>query len=234
MNIFFPLFLIILSSFTKCFIDSKLDKNFLYRRSCCNSCKNILKFLDLIPIFSYIFLKGKCRKCNDKIPTDIFLYELGGLFVAVLYFFSYHNSYFVGYINYLIILILTFIAIEDIKKYEINVRLQIILLSLSILNFILNFNFDNLLYSIILILIYNLIYILINKNIGYGDIKLFSILALNISFINGIYLFLYTFIFAGFFAIYLLIFKKAKKNTKVALAPYILLSYITILFIKIF
>lgn len=53
-------------------------------RSECFSCKRKLTSIDLIPLFSYIFLRGKCRTCHSKISPQYFFVELltGILFVA--------------------------------------------------------------------------------------------------------------------------------------------------------
>ena len=37
-------------------------------RSACPACKKILGVLDLIPFFSWILMRGKCRHCSEKIP----------------------------------------------------------------------------------------------------------------------------------------------------------------------
>lgn len=60
-------------------------ENIVYKRSFCPNCGHRLEFLDLIPVFSYIFLKGKCRYCKDKIrPRYLILEILSGLvFVTI-------------------------------------------------------------------------------------------------------------------------------------------------------
>lgn len=54
----------------------KAEKN-LGPRSVCLSCHTKLKWYDNIPIFSWLFLRGKCRKCHQKIGVLEFLSELG-------------------------------------------------------------------------------------------------------------------------------------------------------------
>lgn len=58
-------------------------ENITYVRSHCTTCNHKLNFLDLIPIWSYIFLGGKCRYCKDKIRSRYILLEIfsGLLFV---------------------------------------------------------------------------------------------------------------------------------------------------------
>lgn len=58
-----------------------LKQDILYTRSYCPKCNNKLKFLDLIPILSYMFLGGKCRYCKEKIsPRYIIIEFFSGLF----------------------------------------------------------------------------------------------------------------------------------------------------------
>ena len=47
------------------------------KRSVCLNCHYKLKWYDNIPIFSWLFLKGKCRKCGKKIGLAELLSELG-------------------------------------------------------------------------------------------------------------------------------------------------------------
>jgi len=56
-------------------------------RSGCMRCGYQLKWYDLIPIFSWLSLFGKCRKCNSKISIQYPLVELftGLLFSALFY-----------------------------------------------------------------------------------------------------------------------------------------------------
>ena len=52
----------------------------------CTSCQRRLTALDLVPIFSYIFLRGKCRTCGVKISP---IYMATELLTGVLFAFSY-------------------------------------------------------------------------------------------------------------------------------------------------
>lgn len=66
-------------------------------RSYCDSCKRTLSWYELIPVFSFLFLRGKCRTCDKKILIQHPIVELvtGGIFVGVPLFF---NSFF-GIVN---------------------------------------------------------------------------------------------------------------------------------------
>lgn len=50
--------------------------------SFCEHCKNTIKWYDNIPIFSFIFLKGRCRYCHTKINIIYFLLELSSFMIV--------------------------------------------------------------------------------------------------------------------------------------------------------
>ena len=45
-------------------------------RSVCDSCGRTLQFIDLIPVFSYLLFKGKCRVCKAPIKISYLLVEV--------------------------------------------------------------------------------------------------------------------------------------------------------------
>ena len=47
-------------------------------RSRCSACGHILSVFDLIPVFSWLFRRGKCKYCGERIPSDCLWAELGG------------------------------------------------------------------------------------------------------------------------------------------------------------
>ncbi len=56
-----------------------------HTHSYCPNCKHKLNIFDLIPVFSYIFLGGKCRYCKQKIrPRYLILETISGLFFVVI------------------------------------------------------------------------------------------------------------------------------------------------------
>lgn len=72
----------VFGSFLNCAAVRIVNKESVVKgRSHCMSCGHELGVLDLIPIFSWIFLGGKCRYCKAKVPVRYFLAEL---FMAVM------------------------------------------------------------------------------------------------------------------------------------------------------
>jgi leader peptidase (prepilin peptidase)/N-methyltransferase len=61
-------------------------ESIVYPPSHCGSCGRRLKALDLVPVFSWLFLKGKCRSCGSKIsPRYAVVESLTGLVFVLLY-----------------------------------------------------------------------------------------------------------------------------------------------------
>lgn len=81
-------------------------------RSMCPNCEEMIKFYDNIPVLSYIWLKGKCRNCNEPISLrypmveiisglaslSVFL-EFGISFEAIVYFFFISSLIIVTFID---------------------------------------------------------------------------------------------------------------------------------------
>lgn len=82
------------SFFTLAVYRIPLRQNITHERSYCPNCKHKLGFLDLIPMFSYIFIKGKCRYCKEGIPSRYFILEiLSGISFVLLGFSLNLNAY---------------------------------------------------------------------------------------------------------------------------------------------
>lgn len=52
-----------------------LKQDITHERSYCPKCNHKLNFFDLIPLLSYIFLRGKCKYCKEKIRPRYFILE---------------------------------------------------------------------------------------------------------------------------------------------------------------
>ena len=57
-------------------------------RSHCPNCGHTLSFLEMIPILSYLFLRGKCKSCKESISP---LYPFNELFCGILFAVSFYS-----------------------------------------------------------------------------------------------------------------------------------------------
>lgn len=125
----------VLGSFIKVLADRSLIKKELGGRSYCPYCKAVLRWYDLFPVISYIFLKGKCRYCHKRIGIEYPLTEiLTGILIGYLFWQSFQNLQFTINFQFAIFLaeflfkvffisILVSLAITDLKKMLIPDRI---------------------------------------------------------------------------------------------------------------
>lgn len=78
--------LVIGSFLNVCIYRIPREESIAYPPSHCGNCSHKLKPLDLIPLFSYVFLKGKCRYCKANISITHPLIEiLNGILYLIIY-----------------------------------------------------------------------------------------------------------------------------------------------------
>lgn len=84
---------IFLGSLIKALADRSLKNVTFLGRSRCEFCKKSLFWFDLIPVFSYFFLKGRCRFCHKKLSVEYLLAEiLMGILIGFLFWHSFSGS----------------------------------------------------------------------------------------------------------------------------------------------
>ena len=149
--------------------------SFMRGRSYCPSCKHDLGAKDLVPLFSYLFLKGKCRYCSKKISWQYPLVEFFTMvsFLTLYWQFGLSIDFFV-YIIYTIFLIIIFVY--DLKYYLIldKVSVPAIIVAFLLSFFVLEIEFVSLLISALIGGGFFLLQFVISKGkwIGGGDIRL--------------------------------------------------------------
>ena len=84
----------------------------------CGNCNHDLGVLDLVPIFSWIFLKGKCRYCGEKISVQYPIIEaFTGILFGLLYLvygWTYKLPFFMLFTALFLV-----IAIIDFKTQDV-------------------------------------------------------------------------------------------------------------------
>ena len=74
-----------MASFVVCMACRRKEKKSVLARSHCDTCGHTLHPLDLIPVFSWLCLRGRCRYCGTRIPPECILSELalGAIFAVI-------------------------------------------------------------------------------------------------------------------------------------------------------
>jgi len=180
---YFFLFLFggIIGSFINCYIwRTKNNKNIWHGRSCCLHCNQQLKVVENIPIFSWLFLKGKCRICKKNIPKYYFLIELSTailfLLVGILnyVYLDFYWLYLVRDLFFVSILIIVFVYDLFYKLILSQVVWLGAIVGLVFNFFIIDFTIISLFWGVVVGGGFFLVQFLISKGrwIGGGDVRL--------------------------------------------------------------
>lgn len=168
---------IIIGSFLNvCIYRIPKKENIATTRSHCMSCGYQLKWYDLVPLFSYLALRGRCRKCGSRISVQYPLVEALNGILYLLVFWRYALS--VDSLLYcLLFSALIVLSVIDFRTYEIPVGINIFILTLGLIRIVtdlshwLSYGIGLLSVSVPLLLIY---LVTKGRGIGGGDVKLMA------------------------------------------------------------
>ena len=110
------------SFFTLAVYRIPLKKDITHEHSFCPNCNHKLGILDLFPVWSYLFLGGKCRYCGEKIRIRYFLLEIlsGLIFVTMFLILNIHGNFFdvdnIGFFISFVFQYVTLVIVAGIDK----------------------------------------------------------------------------------------------------------------------
>ncbi len=159
-----------------CIMRIPRKENIVNARSHCEDCGYQLKWYDLIPIFSYLCLGGRCRKCRKKIsPQHLYIEVLnGGMYVLIFIVCGIGLEALLFCLAGSALIILSFI---DWKTYEIPVGCNIFIGFLGVIRAI--YDWEHIWLYIIGFFAVSVFLLILYKctggrAIGGGDIKLMA------------------------------------------------------------
>lgn len=140
------------------------------------SCGYQLKWYDLVPLFSYLFLGGRCRKCKQKISVQYPLVEgLNGCLYLLI--FSVYGLSVETLLYCLLGSALIVLSVIDFRTFEIPLGVNLFILALGLIRVITDYT-NWLGYGIGLLSVSLVLYIIFlatnGRGIGGGDIKLMA------------------------------------------------------------
>jgi prepilin signal peptidase PulO-like enzyme (type II secretory pathway) len=216
---------LIIGSFLNCVI-YRIEKgeSFFKGRSYCPNCRHVLGSLDLIPIFSFLFLKGRCRYCRKKISLQYPLIEMftGLLFLLIFYFYYFS---FQSFLLWFIFSLLAIVFVYDFKHYLIPDKvIYLAVVSACIFSFFFgHYQFLNYLLSAagIFIVFYSMVILSRETWMGMGDAKLVFLMGMLLGWPN-ILIALFSAAFLGsLIGILMIIMKKKKINSQIPFGPFL-------------
>lgn len=183
-----------------------IGEDITHTHSYCPNCNHKLGILDLIPVLSYIFLKGKCRYCKNKIGIRYFLFEILTGIVFVLFIISLKIDVYNLNINILIYLVLAILyfcslfILAGIEKEKDIIEKKALLFGvfISLVYMIYSYTLINVnVYEYVIYLIFMIVLLfmdihLLKKKLKYNYWIQISILILYMLIFTGTYITIYT------------------------------------------
>ena len=214
-------------------------KEFVKTSSHCMACGHKLAWFDLVPLFSWLFLRGKCRYCKQPISKQYPLVELANAVLWFAVFFSNtasaNNDPLVLIRALLLSLMcscLLALSVIDFRTFEIPVGFNITIACLAVVNLLLDLSaWKDVLIGLFCISVPLLLIFLVSKGraIGGGDVKLMAACGLMIGWQKICFAFLVGCILGSI--IHVIRMKIAGADRVLAMGPYLSLGVVLSLFL---
>lgn len=205
------------------------NQSILFPRSQCNSCKMSLSMYDLVPVFSYLFLKGRCRNCANHISSRyIFVELLTGCLFLYCFFALGISALFLK-----IVIFTPFLIVITFIDYDHQLILDKMLIWFAGAGVVINLllNFVSVLDMIIAAVsgggLLLLIAILTRGGMGGGDIKFCAAIGLWLGLKLTLLTIFLAFIIGGFVSLLLLILRIKKRKEFIPFGPFIAIGAFT-------
>lgn len=217
------------------------EETFVVGRSYCPSCRHVLSSMDLVPVVSFVFLKGKCRYCKENISYQYPLMEIltGSLFVSLYQYLnisSVFSSYsFAELLFWWTIGSLLLIAfIYDLRHFMIPDRITfgaIILTVIFILSSfalgvytqgqVINYFFSAFGSAFFFFILW---FITMGKGMGFGDVKLGFLIGLLLGWPKTVIGLFLSFVIGAIIGIILILLKRKGMKSEVPFGPFLVLG----------
>lgn len=211
---------------------------FTRSRSMCTQCRNQLSWKENIPLISWLFLKGKCLHCKKDISLYYPLVELGTAVVFTFIVYKYFpNAQFsewslVRDLFFITTLILIFI--QDLRYQEISsdVVWGGAIIGLAINVTFLNKDISSMALGVLIGGGFFLAQYLISKGrwIGGGDVRMGAMMGVWLGWPSVLVALFLAYIFGAFVGVYLLVTKKAGKNTEIPFGTFLAVGTLVALY----
>ncbi len=176
-SIFFALYGIVIGSFLNVLIlRLPLKESITLKRSHCMTCGHTLSWYELIPLFSYLFLGGKCRHCKAHISVQYPIVEAANGILYVIFFLA-KGITVETFLYCLAASALLALSVIDWRTQEIPLGFILFILTLGLVRLFTDLeNWSQYVIGLFAVSVFLLLIDLVTKGrgIGHGDIKLMA------------------------------------------------------------
>lgn len=221
--------LIIGSFLNVCIYRIPLEQSLSFPPSHCTSCGSKIKRYDLIPVLSYIFLKGKCRNCSEKISLRYPSIELTtGILFGALYMEYGLSFLLVKYVVLVCFLIVIGMIDFDTTDVYFKTTISGIIVGLGFLIYgcFLSLNVITYIYGGLLGGGVIAIIILLTHGMGWGDAEICLLVGLFLGFKLTLLMLFLSFVIGGVIGIILILLKKKSRKDYIPFGPFIAVAAI--------
>lgn len=195
----------------------------------CPSCGRRLTILDLIPVFSYLFLRGRCRTCGSKISP---IYPIIEAATGFLFLFSFLRATSIAEMlcGWLLFSLLMIVLVSDLEYMLIPDKILVFFLPLYAAFRIIYPTdpwWDAPLGLTVGFVLLALISLISRGGMGGGDVKLFAVMGLLVGVKTIILGFFLSAFFGAIIGIVGLLFGLIKRRQPVPFVPFIALGMLT-------
>jgi leader peptidase (prepilin peptidase) / N-methyltransferase len=202
-------------------------KGIFVGRSFCENCRKGLEWYELVPIFSFLFLKGKCSTCKKKIGFFNIVSEfLLGLFFLLFWILNIPIYFF------LLLIILYFFAVYDFHYRSIPKSITDVVLIFSFLYWfallLLDYDINRVIPVVILLFLSFLLLVFSRKKtlFGLGDVFILAILAFWIEVNLFLPILFLSFVIGGLFSLALVVKNKAYLKKYIPFIPFVFFGFV--------
>jgi len=208
-------------------------KSVIYPPSHCPQCGYKLKPFDMIPLLSYFWLRGRCRKCCAKISGQYPLVEFltGGMLLLAFFKFGFTFDFLTASILIICLIISTFIDLKHqiipdkivLPTIAVGLVFNTVLQRGSLTDYLMGFALGG---GIIFLIV-----VLSQGGMGGGDIKLFATVGMFLGLKLTVLAVLLSFIFGSIAGLILIMLNLKKLKDVIPFGPFIALGSLVSLFI---
>ena len=231
----FILGLVFGSFFNVCIYRIPRGESIVSPPSHCTYCNNRLKFYDMIPVLSYIFLRGRCRYCKEKISIKYPVIELLTGFSFLLIYLRYGIS--LNFFKYTVLtgfmIVIGFIDFYTTDVYTSSIIAGMIFGSIFIIiNIFLGHNFMDCIFGAMFgFAVIGLIILISKGGMGAGDAEIAGLIGIFLGLKLTVTALSLSIIIGGLTGIILVILKKKSMKDYFAFGPFMSIgAYIAILY----
>jgi leader peptidase (prepilin peptidase)/N-methyltransferase len=213
---------LVVGSFLNVCIDRlPVKKSLAYPPSHCDACQNPLKIQDLIPVVSYLWLRGKCRYCGAVIPQRILWVELFSGAVFAFLFWRFGLTWEFPLIAFYTCVLLVMAMIDLRHQLILNVIVYpVAVIALTVGFFIPAFDiYKGVLGGAIGFIILLLPALVMRKGMGWGDVKMAGLIGLMTGYPNVFVALFLGIITGGLVAVILLVSRKKTRKDFIPFGP---------------